>query len=126
MGACFLASQHCRLGFFVANRPKATLLLNGGTIAHGPRTRRDRSLPRRVAQRRWILGEKQSPSVPLYTAYPAVGAPGMEAVAETPLYGRLGAKPESPVPKGRRPVCKAQRLLYIPHILDSRDNLGYL
>ena len=47
-------------------------------------------------------------------------------MAETPLYGRLGAKPESPVPKGRRPVCKAQQLLYIPYILDNRDNLGYL
>ena len=43
-------------------------------------------------------------------------------MAETPLYRRLGAKPESPVPKGRRPVCKARRRLYIPHILDKWDN----
>jgi hypothetical protein len=27
-------------------------------------------------------------------------------MAETPLYRRLGAKPESPAPKGRRPLLR--------------------
>ena len=43
-------------------------------------------------------------------------------MAETPLYRRLGAKPESLAPEGEALCCKTQRLLYVLHILDKRDS----
>jgi hypothetical protein len=48
-------------------------------------------------------------------------------MAETPLYRRLGAQPESPAPEGGDAQCwKVSRLMNILNVLDKRDNHGYL
>jgi hypothetical protein len=66
--------------------------------------------PERLRRRRKLGGSRfggekgQSPSAPLIAASAAKErVRDGSRMAETPLYRRLGAKPESPAPKGRRP-----------------------
>ncbi len=47
-------------------------------------------------------------------------------MAETPPYRRLGAQPDSPTPKGRRPVLYSSMTMDILGILDKWDNQEYL
>ncbi len=73
-----------------------------GTLLHGAEAQRRRRKPGGSR----FGGEKgQSPSAPLIAASAAKErVRDGSRMAETPLFRRLGATPESPAPKGRRPV----------------------